>query len=473
MQQTNLVYLLARLSTRERSRLGQYIQSPFFNRHEGIIALYDWLLTFAPRFEGKEFTRQAAWQATCPGKPYDELRLNNFLSQTLQLAYGFLAHLEYEKRPEAERQLLLQALLDREAEKLWPRNTKRAEALLQQIHGRSYAYHLADSQLQGLLDQEALQRKQRQHTPHLQAESDALDRYFWCNKLRIACDMASRSGVIKARYDCFFLPEMLGALPLRPALAEDLSIQIYHCALLMLQQGSSEAYHRLFELLQAHVLVLTPPERYTLYHYLLNYSIRRINSGGSSYYQETLKLYQAMLDEDLLLVNGQLSQWSFKNIVTTGIRLKAFEWTSAFLAAYENKLPAEDRSNAMAYNRAALAYARRDFDQALQQLQSVEFTDASYHLGAKIIQLKIYFDRKETEAFFPLVRAFEQYLRRHRELSDYRRQANLNFAYLARRAFTLRLAPGRDERAQEQWEADLASLDPLANKEWLENLGKA
>jgi hypothetical protein len=369
-----------------------------------------------------------------------------------------------------ERRLLLQELLGREAERLWPRNSQRAQDLLYGMDGRSHAFFLAESQLQAVLDQEALQRRQRHHTPHLQAQSDALDCYYWCNKLRIACDMASRSGVIKTGYDCFYLEELISLLPARPALAQEPAIQIYSCTLMMLQSGQAEHYQQLFALMQEHRGALAAAERHTLYHYLLNYCIRRINSGDSHYYRETWRLYQAMLEERVLLVNGYLSQWSFKNIVTTGIRLREFDWTASFMAAYQDRLPPEDCDNALAYNRAALGYARQDYDAALQYLQQVEFTDASYHIGTKIIQLKIYFETGAAEAFFSLVRAFEQYLRRQRELSDYRREANLNFVSLAKRAFVLRLLPECDEKASAQWAEDLARLQPLANKEWLQRL---
>ena len=179
-----------------------------------------------------------------------------------------------------------------------------------------------------------------------------------------------------------------------------------------------------------------------------------------------------MLERELLLVRGQLSEWSFKNIVTTAIRTGAYGWTERFINQYQPFLPEEGRSNAVAYNRAALYYARAEYKHALLQLQDVEFTDTSYHLGAKIIQLKSYYELDEPEPFFALVEAFKKYLLRNREISDYRKKANASFLQLARKIYELRIeAPGLRRETLDQrigaLRREVDSGKAVANKNWL------
>ena len=473
MQTTSLIHLLRTLSTRERTRFGHYVRSPFFNRHEKVVALYGWLQEFAPAFADEQMSRKAAWAVLFPGKPYNNARLDNFISSLLQLLYGYLAYLQYEQQPVLERRLLIVELLERDADKHVQRNARRARQLLGRQPGRSYEYFLQRSLIEQQLDLYELNRRQRRFTAYLQQENDALDLYYWCNKLRIACDMASRNAVINAGYECHFLSEVRRIYHESPVLNEQPALKLYYQALQMLEHPEEEShYFGLKALLKEQPEVITADELRTLYHYALNHCIRQINSGIGTYYEEVFLLYRLMLERELLLVHGQLSEWSFKNIVTTAIRTGAYQWTEGFIERYQAFLPEEGRPNAVAYNRAALYYARADYKNALLQLQDVEFTDTSYHLGAKIIQLKSYYELDEPEAFFALVEAFRKYLLRNREISDYRKQANANFLLLARKIYELRLeAPGlRRATLSKRIDALRSEADSaraIANKNWL------
>ncbi|MCB0589081.1 MAG: hypothetical protein KDD06_27580, partial [Phaeodactylibacter sp.] len=82
------------------------------------------------------------------------------------------------------------------------------------------------------------------------------------------------------------------------------------------------------------------------------------------------------------------------------------------------------------------------YHQALQSLQGVEFSDAFYHMAAKIIQLKSYYELEETEPFFSLLEASRKYIRRNRQLSDYQKQSNSGFLKIAGKLKNLRLQIG-------------------------------
>ncbi len=155
--------------------------------------------------------------------------------------------------------------------------------------------------------------------------------------------------------------------------------------------------------------------------------------------------------------------------MTTGIRLKEFEWTENFIYEYQNTLVANERNNALAYNLATLFHAKGDFRDTLFQLQGVEFTDTNYHLGAKILQLKSYYELNEEEAFFALVEAFKKYILRSKDLSDYRKKANANFLKLAKKIFQIKGRNGKTvEQKRKKVKEDLKNLEPIANKSWLE-----
>jgi hypothetical protein len=155
--------------------------------------------------------------------------------------------------------------------------------------------------------------------------------------------------------------------------------------------------------------------------------------------------------------------------------LEEFGWIENFIRQYDSYLLPEEKFNAVTYNRAALFSARKEYKKALLELHNVEFTDSSYHLGAKIIQIKSYYELEETEALFALIETFRKYLLRNRDLADYRKKANSNMLKLTKSIYQLKtVGPSMNtssfNRKRRIINEKLTSIDPIANKDWLEEI---
>jgi hypothetical protein len=105
-------------------------------------------------------------------------------------------------------------------------------------------------------------------------------------------------------------------------------------------------------------------------------------------------------------------------------------------------LPESVRENAFIYNLASFYYEKNEYKKSLQSLHEVRFTDTAYHLGAKVILLKSYYELKETEPFYALTDAFQIFVKRNRQLSDYRKTAYLNLLKITKRIYKLREQEG-------------------------------
>jgi hypothetical protein len=469
MQRSRLIAVLKTLDIKAHTRFGAYVASPFFNKNEKVRRLCAYLLQYAPDFEHPALQKKAVYEHVFQQKSYAELPLNNVISDLLQLLYDFLAHQRYQSQPHLKREFLLSELLNRE---LYSEVERFAEKVVPVQHYEAYlhAYRLHEK-----ADEAAIAKGKRGYNEHLQRAADAFDLYYYCNKLRIACDMASRNAVIQAKYECPFLPEVLAWLERNPGLVQAAPIlRVYLQALQMLTETDQAGhYFDLKNLLSQYIALFSRHELQSLYHYCLNYCVRQINSGQGAFYREVLDLYKLLLQENILLQNGHLSQWAYNNIITAGIRLREYDWTGEFIERYREYLQPDAQHNVYTYNLAALFYEKGEYANALQQLQNVEFTDAFYHLSAKIIQLKSYYALNETEPFMALLEASRKFLSRNHQLSDYQKKSNANFIKLTRGLFQLRQCkPIVTARAFRQRSANLLSqvqrMQPLANKDWLE-----
>ena len=139
-----------------------------------------------------------------------------------------------------------------------------------------------------------------------------------------------------------------------------------------------------------------------------------INRGNQAYLLEALNLYKDMAATNLLTTNGKLSQFDYKNVVTTALRVKDFAFAGQFIYDYKNQLQPEERENAFTFNLARLHFYRKEYKQAMRLLQTIEYNDMFYQLDAKTTLLKCYYELGEYALLMSLKDSFVKLLRRKR-----------------------------------------------------------
>lgn len=474
MQNSILVHTLKTLSARERTRFGHYVASPCFNKHPALRALCSHLLEHAPKFDGPSMDKAWIYEHVFGEGQYEELKLNNLMSDLLQLLYDFLALLCYEADELQRKYYLSAATAQRGLTEQTERILKRYHQLLAQFPYRQGDYYKHRVNLYEQADWNEASRHRRADHDYLQQKNNALDLYYFIQKFQLACDMTNRNAVLKADYKCHFIDELAAIYATDPALLHDVpALVIYHRAHVMLRDTKNlGAYFELKSLLHEHAAIFPVGELRVLYNYALNHCVRQINSGHTQYYKEVLDLYKALLAKAIIFHNKQLSQWTYANIITAGVRLQEYEWTERFIAQYRDYLPPSVAHNAYTYNLAAFYYEKGDLDKALHLLLDVEFTDAFYHLSAKIIQLKVYYDRRADEAFLSLIKASRQYISRNGQLSEYQKVSNAHFLKVAAKLHGLRQKQHAMPRAHmaealQKLNAQLEGMEEVANKDWL------
>ncbi|HRJ15493.1 MAG TPA: hypothetical protein PLI34_10900, partial [Saprospiraceae bacterium] len=175
---------------------------------------------------------------------------------------------------------------------------------------------------------------------------------------------------------------------------------------------------------------------------------------------------------ELLYEDGLLSEWHYKNIITTGIRLRRLPWVRAFIESQKERLPPDARDNAYRFNLAAYHHAAGEYDAVLQLLLQVEYSDVRYSLGAKALLLRTYYELHEWEALDSLVGSMRQYLQRNRLLADFNRNGYHNLFRFTRRAAAIRSQSAylSDEKYRSELERlrrELSLAGEIFNKSWL------
>lgn len=475
MRQTKLIEALRSLTTRERNRWRQYVHSDFFNKHDLSRRLCDLILAQAPDFSGKVLEKRQVYSCIfSQEEPYNELKINNLISDLYELLLSYLAYIRREKDLIGEQYHSLMALLERNLDKQAAAALDKYHTLIERRSDRTAEWHRHAMRFWEAGEMLHSRQPRRTAGEHLRRQAEAQYHAHLFEKMRLSVAMLSRNTLaVVSPVDTPYWQNDLQDFRRDRQLLDDLPFsEVYFAAQELLRNPSPASFTALTTGLDAHYLQFQKEEINELYQCALNYCIRRINDGQAEAYPDALALYRTLLERGLLFQNNRLSQWTYKNIATTGLRSGEYDWTEKFLNTYRDMLLPSERDNAFAFNLATLYFEKQDFTSALRTLQNVEFTDITYHVGAKILQLKSFYLLDEPEALQSLLDATEKLLRRNKSLSDFGKTTNLNFLMILRQICQWnrkkeRLA--RLKRKQERMQLlDKATrLHPLANKDWI------
>ncbi len=474
MEKTKLIALLRTFSPEEMKGLTKFVHSPLYNKHEQLQRFTGLLAKAHPDFSSTKVRKQHIYQSLYPGAPYRDGRMRELIAYELRLVENYLVKRQLEKDPYVRQQLLLEGLREKGESKHFEQKVQQIRKKWSGNIFRDEQYYYNRYLLENEVDEYDMYHGRRSRNDNLQPKVDNLDVFYLSAKLKASCEMINRENIVSRQYEYTLLDELMRYIGDQYERFKDIpAIVLYYQVLLTLREPQQEAhYNTLKVLLDRHNQQFQPEEAHALYAYALNYCVKKINAGNDVYLEEIFRLYKALLENGILMYDGHLPEYYYKNIVSAGCRLKQYDWTYQFIQQYKAGLLEEVRANAHTYNLAAFYFETKAYDKAIELLLGVEFTDIFYDLGAKTMLLKIYFEEEEDEPLFSLIEAFRIYLKRNKKVSDNQRKAYANMIKLANKIYRQKLKQGLTARLspakrQVQLIREIRATEPVANSAWL------
>ena len=116
MLNSKLISLLQTFSKYELNRFRKYLESPFFNENQQLLAFYDLLIPPLKKKSPEQTinfpSKQEIWSTLFSKKPYQDVKYRRLSSDLTKHAYSFLALKRFKKSPLVEKTFLLEASND-------------------------------------------------------------------------------------------------------------------------------------------------------------------------------------------------------------------------------------------------------------------------------------------------------------------------------------------------------------------------
>lgn len=474
MQETKVVRQITAMDGRERERLRQFVRSPYFNRHKGTSLLLDFVLKELGKTRPKleEARAQDAVKGSGTGQSLSDLQ-----SALMKLVNQFLAVEQLGEESFRQEVLTLKRTKDLHRFSLLGNRGKRLETKVSKHKYRDADTHLAayewksiNGYLQGATN--------RTDTREMEAMLNHLDRFYMVEKLRHACQLTANMLIMNTHYEFLFLEPVLEYLKTEEGEAllsgdKEPSIDCYYHILMSLRDPDKEQhYERMLHYLNAGFERLPLDHQKDVYGFAGNYCIQRIRSGHADYRGELMDLYRRGIDIGIIYDKGEISEYDYKNIVTLGSANKEFEWTGHFIEENRERLPAAQRDNAYALNKANYLYALDRLDEAARLLVRVTDSDIVYHLARVVLEIRIAYDQQDQEYALNLLETFRLYVRRSRKMSTKDKRSYINYTRFTKQLVNLKhqedyLDKGTYGKRMEGLAQSVKAADLVVERGWL------
>ena len=417
------------LNKHEIRELEKFVNASFFNQRADVKLLLSYLIKVSP--STKPIDKAAIFRNIYSDQSKVDLQqVRLVMSKLLLLIEQFLSLQESKINKDRINLYLASAYRKRGLEKHFNQTIRQLNKSRSKKKYKNAEFFYEEF----LLEQEQYKfsSKQKRIGEHnLQLIFDAMDISYFAHKLRQACFSISHQAVYKKEYQIDLLDEILDIVQQRDYILIP-AIGVYYHTYLALTEGAASHFAAFKTIIIEQPDIFPPEEIRDLYLLGINFCIKQLNNGEVNYANEAFALYQSGLDLEVLLDNGILSRFSYRNIVAIGLLIEEFEWVERFIHDYKMLLSPKHRQPTFSFNMARLAYSKKDYDAALPLLQNIEYEDLLLNLAAKTILLKIYYEQLEYTLLDAHLLSLQNFLRR-KTLIGYHKQNYKNIISITRK----------------------------------------
>ena len=459
MKKSKLIDILKSISREEWIRLDDFIRSPYFNKNEELIQLFEYLKTLAPDFNEEYLEKAYVFKQLFPNRPYDKAHFNHLQNYLLRLVEQFIAHQFLKEDTISQNQIILKTYLSSRLGKHYDFKRKQLEKAVAKAPFQDEEYYYQLFQLAKTENERFIVQRQRVVDAAILDSYSALDTFYIIQRLKFWAEILDRQKKFPQSYDNHEF-HLLDQLVQQKQFQQNPYILIYRQLIQMLLQEQEEAHFTNFKiLLDQYAAQIKAQDLKRLFLFAINYCVRKM-AVGEPFQHQLLELYTSGLGNGTLLEYDTLSPWTYKNIVQLGLGLDKTSWVKKFILTYSKKLPSNYKEAAFHFNQAAFYYHQKDYKNAMLYLNQVQYSDISYKLWSKELLVKIYYEIDELEALISLLISFEQLVKRNKQISKLQKEAFMNFLRIMGKLTRRKFKP-------EQISAEIESLPRIRERKWL------
>lgn len=444
------------LNSYERTKFRKFITSPYFNHREDVTQLYA-LVDDIDLVKAEKYKPEDIFKKLFPKDVWDEKKLNYLFSYLLKSMEAFFILEELENEEDIKKIYLLRAYRKRNLRKHFEYHylDKKKVDKNNLFHTESffveYQFLHEEYELNSNTDREGA-------ASNLHKMNESLNNHFILNRLKQACKALLVKNISNSEYQIDFLDDILKILNQQKLVSPLIDIY-YH--MYMLYVSNEYAYYEAIQsMVSTHKKRIHTKELRDIHSLMINYIIKKVNTGNHELVNVLLDLYKSALEDEVLIENNSLSHFTYRNITAAALLAKDYTWCREFIEKYKKNIQENYREDYYQFNLSKYYFATRDYKQSAFFMNKVDMEDVLTNLNAKSTLIKAYIELKDYVFADYQIDRLKQYLWR-KKLSSYHKTNYQNFIKYAKIILDL------DHKKVKNLRKEIENQKILTDREWL------
>ena len=418
MNDSKLLKFLKVLSTSELREFTVYLQNGPKEKKRAL-HLLKLLKKYHPGFDSKNVSKAYFHKKIYPeyAEEYNFKRITDLMSLLFSDLKDFIVHKELDFQKETKDRLLLLAYKRRKLDDLYIKETEKIQDKLEQQKIKNGAYYEYQYWLTiTKYDHPYSIRTSKEFQSSLISLMEYLDNYYYHHRMILVLELAHRRKTDDSSFVQFNndrVIESIKDLGSKASITLQLLIQLYEAII-----GEDYfQFDKLKKLVFEHIHFFSVYAKRVIYLVFKDYT-------AWCYYNQTISAVDTFdvirfeIEENLLINHKYISRRTFVNAITISCAAKEYDWAKHFVKKFSPYLKEEIRENVVSLSNANILFHQKEFEASFELLSKVTFKSIGDKIIGRSLQLRIYYELKETIALDAYIKATLQYIKRENVFSQ-------------------------------------------------------
>lgn len=476
--------ILRSFSNTDLKEFGKFVRSPFHNNSNSAVKLFSVCKKYHPGYNSESLTKEKLFSSIYPGRKYKVKTIKNLLTLTTALAKNYITYSSFKNDSILFKKVLLKELCSKNLSKFFDNETELSLKLCSLLPVNSKEYFFNKHEIENLkriyLERNTITGKSTRIYELLQSQAQNLINFFLITLFEEYLQILSGERIVKTDalqknndnfiHKIFYLSKKIDHIPL---------LEMYRKLISLRLNPSDKTYNKIAAYIKKTEKNISKPDLNLFYGELMNYSIRRLNSGEKSFGAKLFGITKLMLEKEMLLEEaGTMLPHNYVNINAIALREGEIEWAEKFTAEYSELLPADTRENPYIYNMGTIYYTKARaandrsstalYNKALNILSKFKSSDFYEKIRLNNLLLKIYYELNAYETAASLIDTYRKYLKKNtKTIPDHLEKNYVSFINFTEKLFKIKAGSLKIPFSKIQKE--LKASDNFDSKGWIES----
>ncbi|MDQ3021788.1 MAG: hypothetical protein M3R36_14635 [Bacteroidota bacterium] len=426
------IRILKTFSKEELKQFSDFVRSPFHNKNKNLIKLFDILRKYHPEYE---FEKEKLYSKIYQGKEYNHNNMKKLMSEMFLISEKFLLQLIIKKETFTVDKYILEEYMNRKLNELFLHKLKKINEKSEKTKYCTDVYFYDKLYVENLtvVFYDLNNMREKTSMDSLIKRSEYILGFFLENVSIELSDISVFRGVGVNKFKEDLISEsFLKSLDVRKILkylsltkTRTNFILFKFNSILMFIYPENETYfkqakHFLFSK-NNNVFIENSKAFRENSVFLENYCSKMYYKGIRKFRHELHEISQQSVK--LLLENSdknniKIDSVFYLNLVGVSTGIGELKWVEEFIKDYTKYLPEKDRESSYNFAKAVLAFAKRNYEEALSYASKLPRTTYYYKMEVRIFILKCYFELSLFDEAFSLIDSSKHYLAKTDELDS-------------------------------------------------------